>query len=113
MDGLRAGHAGDWLDGAGADAWGVASSDRRALASLGRHPRFGDRAQDVVVLTHDADPDEIDAHLREALLTDLELAAGEGAWRALPDPFDRWHIDPCGSSADVAVAPTASEHEEY
>lgn len=111
--GLRVGHADDWLDGAGEDAWEVASPERRALASLGWHPRFGDRAQDIVVLTHDADPDEVDAHLREALLTDLELAAGEGAWRALPDPFGRWHTDPCGSSADVAAGLPATGHEEY
>lgn len=111
--GLRVGHAGDWLDGAGDEAWAAASPERRALASLGWHPRFGDRAQDLVVLTHDADPAEVDAHLREALLTDLELAAGEDAWRTLSDPFGWWHTDPCESSADVAAGPFTIEHEEY
>lgn len=93
--GLRVGHAGDWLDGAGPDAWEQSSPERRAIAALGWHPRFGDRAQDIVVITHDADPDEIDARLREALLTDAELAAGEDTWLALPDPFGWWHTDPC------------------
>ncbi len=111
--GLRVGHAGDWLDGAGDAGWAAASAERRAMASLGWHPRFGDRAQALVVLTHDADPDEIDAHLREALLTDLELAAGEDAWQALPDPFGFWHTDPCGPGADVAAGPIDTEHEEH
>ncbi len=107
--GLRVGHAGDWLAGAGEDAWEAASAERQALASLGWHPRFGDRAQDLAVLLHDADPDEIDACLREALLTDPELAAGEDAWRDLPDPFGWWHTDPCEPSADVAASP---HHDE-
>lgn len=110
--GLRVGHAGDWLDGAGDAAWEAASAERRAMAALGWHPRFGDRAQDLVVLTHDADPDEIDAHLREALLTDLELAAGEDAWSALPDPFGFWHVDPCEPGADVAAGAFDTEHDE-
>lgn len=113
--GLRVGHAGDWLDGAGDEAWEAAAPERRALASLGWHPRFGDRAQDLVVLTDDADPDEIDAHLRGALLTDRELAAGEDAWTAFPDPFGFWHTDPCEPGADVTVPIPAhpdTEHEE-
>jgi G3E family GTPase len=107
--GLRVGHAGDWLAGAGDEAWEAAAPERRALAALGWHPLFGDRAQDLVVLTHAADPDEIDTHLREALLTDLELAAGEGAWRTLPDPFGWWHTDPCEPAADVAIG--RGDHE--
>lgn len=102
--GLRVGHAGDWLAGADEAAWADASAERRALAALGWHPRFGDRAQDLAVLVHAADPDEIDTRLREALLTDAELAAGEAAWRDLPDPFGWWHTDPCEPSADVAAA---------
>lgn len=111
--GLRVGHAGDWLDGADDEAWEAASAERRAMASLGWHPRFGDRSQDLVVLTHGADPDEIDAQLREALLTDHELAAGEDAWSAFPDPFGFWHTDPCEPGADVAAGAFDIEHEEY
>ncbi|WP_300016973.1 GTP-binding protein [Pseudonocardia sp.] len=110
--GVRVGHGGDWLAGAGEQAWEAATPERRALAALGWHPRFGDRAQDLVVLTHAADADEIDACLREALLTDLELAAGEDAWRALPDPFGWWHTDPCEPSADVAVGGDECGSEE-
>ncbi|MBW0111161.1 ribosome hibernation factor-recruiting GTPase MRF [Pseudonocardia oceani] len=111
--GLRVGHAGDWLDGAGEEAWEAASAERRAIASLGWHPRFGDRAQDVVVLAHAADPDAIDAALRGALLTDAELAAGPGAWSALPDPFGWWHTDPCSPAADAVAGADAHSEEEH
>ncbi len=110
--GLRVGHAGDWLDGAGDDAWEEASAQRRAIAALGWHPRFGDRAQDLVVITHDADPDDIEARLREALLTDAELAAGEDAWRGLPDPFGWWHADPC-ETADQPVGNSENEEQTH
>lgn len=111
--GLRVGHAGDWLAGAGEEAWEAASPERRAIASLGWHPRFGDRAQDLTVLVHAADPDEIEACLTEALLTDLELAAGEESWRALPDPFGWWHTDPCEPPADVSAGPRPHHDEEH
>lgn len=111
--GLKVGHAGDWLDGAGPEAWAAASDERQAMAALGWHPRFGDRAQDLVVLSHGADPDEIDAALREALLTDLELAAGEDAWRELPDPFGWWHTDPCEPAADAVAGAEHRTEEEH
>ncbi|GAA2549933.1 ribosome hibernation factor-recruiting GTPase MRF [Pseudonocardia hydrocarbonoxydans] len=111
--GLKVGHAGDWLDGAGPEVWEAASDERRAIAALGWHPRFGDRAQELVVLSHAADPDEIDAVLREALLTDLELAAGEDAWRELPDPFGWWHTDPCSPAADAVAGPEHRSEEEH
>lgn len=110
--GLRVGHAGDWLDGADAGTWEQASPERRAIAALGWHPRFGDRSQDLVVITHDADPDEIDARLRAALLTDAELAAGEDAWRELPDPFGWWHTDPC-ETADQPVGHNDTEEQPH
>lgn len=96
--GLQIGHTGEWLAGQDAAAWEAAGAERAAMAALCWDPRFGDRAQDLVVLTHAADPDEIDACLREALLTDAELAAGEQAWAGLHDPFGCWHADPCGDA---------------
>jgi len=92
---LRLGHAGDWLAAGDADVWQHADPARRALASLHWHDRWGDRAQELVILIHDADPDKIEEVLREALLSDLELAAGESAWQHYPDPFGPWHTDPC------------------
>jgi G3E family GTPase len=113
--GLRIGQAGEWLAAGGPAAWAAAGPERRALASLGWHPRFGDRSQDVAVLSLDADPSRIEAALAAALLTDAELAAGERAWRALPDPFGWWHTDPCGDPpADLAAAGRPdTEHEEH
>jgi G3E family GTPase len=112
--GLRIGHAGEWLAAGDADAWAAAGPERRALASLGWHPRFADRAQDIVVLSHAASPTDIEAALADALLTDAELAAGEAAWRALPDPFGWWHTDPCDEPAGLAAAGHPdTEHEEH
>lgn len=105
--GLRIGQAGEWLHGAGAQAWDRADEQRRALAALAWHPRWGDRAQDLVVLCHGADPDEIDARLREALLSDAEVAAGEHAWSALGDPFGRAHDEPCSDPEPVGGDPAA------
>jgi G3E family GTPase len=110
--GLRIGHAGEWLASGDAALWAAADPERRALASLGWHPRFGDRAQDIVVLSHDADPAAIEAALAAALLTDAELAAGEAAWRTFPDPFGWWHTDPCDPPAGLAAGHPDTEHEE-
>jgi G3E family GTPase len=93
--GLRIAHAGEWLAGRDAAAWDAVDDRRRALAALAWHPRWGDRTQDVVVLCHRADPDDIEAALRSALLTDDELAAGEAGWADLHDPFGHVHDEPC------------------
>lgn len=111
--GLRVGHAGDWLADAGDDAWEHASADRRAMAALNWDPRFGDRGQDIVAVAHDADPEEIERTLRDALLTDTELAAGEQSWAALPDPFGWWHTDPCGEPAAPATRSAGTGTEEH
>ena len=107
--GLQVGYVGEWLaarEPAEAEAaWSVADPERRAAAALRWHPRYGDRVQELAVLTCGADPDEIEQGLRRALLTDAEVVAGEGAWRYYPDPFGWYHTDPCGSAVDRA-APT-------
>jgi G3E family GTPase len=110
--GLRIAHAGDWLDGADEQAWADAGDQRRALAALSWHPRWGDRAQDLVVLCHEADPDDVDAALRRALLTDAEIAAGEDAWAALPDPFGWTHDDPCADPEPARSDPTTGTDRE-
>ncbi|WP_214369407.1 ribosome hibernation factor-recruiting GTPase MRF [Pseudonocardia sp. H11422] len=101
--GLQIGHVGEWLAAQDAEAWDCVSSERRAMAALGWDARFGDRAQDLVVIAHEGDPDGIEATLRAALLTDAELAAGEDAWRALPDPFGWWHTDDPRGGPEAAV----------
>ncbi|MEQ3550508.1 GTP-binding protein [Pseudonocardia nematodicida] len=106
--GLRIGHAGDWLAGADEQAWAAAGDERRALAALAWHPRWGDRAQDLVVLCDGADPDRIDGALHGALLSDAELAAGETAWAGLPDPFGWTHDEPCDTPERDTPEPTGS-----
>ncbi|WP_139320660.1 ribosome hibernation factor-recruiting GTPase MRF [Saccharomonospora sp. CUA-673] len=79
--------AGQWLDADTGPAWDDVSPERRAIASLRWHPRWGDRAQELVVLADRADPAAVEHELRAALLTDDELAEGADAWRRYPDPF--------------------------
>ncbi|MQA09874.1 MAG: cobalamin biosynthesis protein CobW [Pseudonocardiaceae bacterium] len=93
--GLRVGHAGAWLAGLGDDSWAQVDADRRAMAALRWDAEYGDRAQELVVIAHRADPEEIVTALNGALLTDEELATGWQAWLSLPDPFGYWHSDPC------------------
>jgi len=107
--GLQVGHVGDWLATADDDAWDSADPERRTAAALRWHPRWGDRVQELTVLLHDADPDDIDAALRAALLTDTEISAGEAAWQAYPDPFGWWHTDPCD---DLTPEPAQPRHQE-
>ena len=114
--GLHLGYAGEWLAGADAHAWEQAPPERTALASLAWDPQFGDRAQDVVAITYDADHEEIAAVLNEALLTDAELAAGEQGWRALPDPFAWWDTaagaPACPAPIELIASSAHGEKEE-
>ncbi|GAB3482395.1 ribosome hibernation factor-recruiting GTPase MRF [Amycolatopsis cihanbeyliensis] len=100
--GLGIGHAGGWLAAAEGPEWLEVSPERRTLAALRWDPAFGDRAQELVIVAHQAIPEEIEAALHGALLTDEELAAGEQAWLRYPDPFGSWHEEPC---ADNELAP--------
>lgn len=93
--GLGIGQAGAWLAAEDGPAWEDVSAERSAMASLMWDPRFGDRGQDLVIVTHRATPQEIEDALDAALLTDDELAAGPEVWAAYPDPFVEWHSEPC------------------
>lgn len=87
--GLGIGHAGPWLAADDGPGWHEVPAERRALAALRWHPTFGDRAQELVVIAHGADPAEIESAITGALLTGDELAAGPAAWASYPDPFQR------------------------
>jgi len=93
--GLGVGHLGPWLDSPEGPDWNDVSAERRTLASLRWDPLFGDRDQEIVVISHEADPQTVEATLRAALLTDAELATGREEWARYPDPFDTWHEEPC------------------
>ena len=112
--GLGIGHAGPWLAAPGGPEWTDVSPERRTLASLRWDPVWGDRAQELVVVTDQATPEEVNAALGGALLTDEELADGREAWLRYPDPFGEWHEEPC---EDTEVDPakhdaTASNRKE-
>ncbi|OZM72415.1 cobalamin biosynthesis protein CobW [Amycolatopsis antarctica] len=117
--GLGIGHAGAWLAAEDGPAWEDVSPERSALAALRWDPEFGDRAQELVVVTGHATPEEVGSALDAALLTDNELGGGPTAWLAYPDPFGDWHEEPCEDNDvpadrhDAQVAPaTEGPHGE-
>jgi G3E family GTPase len=109
--GLRVGHAGPWLATLEPDDWASVSEDRRAMAALTWDPYYGDRSQELVVIAHDAQAEDITTMLREALLTDAELADGSVVWDRYPDPFGSWHVDPC-DDLEVSDESVASKRKD-
>ncbi len=99
--GLRVGQAGRWIAAMSADEQAGVDATRRALAALLWDDRHGDRHTSLVVLAHEADPDDIERALRSAVLTDAEFAH-EQAWSHWPDPFGEWHADPCSDDRPEA-----------
>lgn len=103
--GLQVGSAGTWLATLAHDdpAWQQVDPQRRALAALRWDPLAGDRDTALVVLCHEADPDVVLAALRDALVTDDELSAGQELWSTWDDPFEQFHTDPCtdDNSTDI------------
>lgn len=93
--GLGVAHAGPWLAVREPEQWADVPSERQVRASLIWDDYYGDRMQELVVIAHEADPRDIVQALRDALLTDDELAKGERVWASYPDPFGEWHTDPC------------------
>ncbi|MFJ9454649.1 CobW family GTP-binding protein [Kitasatospora sp. NPDC101447] len=84
---------GPWLTALPDAAWDLYPPARRAAAALDWHPLHGDRVQQLSFTAEGLDADGITALLDSCLLTDTELAAGEGGWKALPDAF-RDLLDP-------------------
>ncbi|MDI5937772.1 MULTISPECIES: GTP-binding protein [Micromonospora] len=78
--------------------------DERAELESRWHPVFGDRQQELVLIGVHLDGDGLRAALAACLLTDTEIAAGEDAWRALPDPFPRWDLGDLPGHADPVPA---------
>ncbi|KOX34181.1 cobalamin biosynthesis protein CobW [Saccharothrix sp. NRRL B-16348] len=85
--GLSVGNLGPWLTAV--EDWSEVPAERRAAASAMWDPYYGDRSQELVVITSSAAPDEITAALREALVTDEELALVDEL--EFVDPFAEWH----------------------
>lgn len=109
--GMRFADVGRWLAAMRDAERDAQRADRLAFAALRWHGLFGDRHQAVSLVCHGADPAVIDAALREALLDDAELALGERAWRAWPNPFGEFHTDPCRDDEPAPVG-TDGDHTD-
>lgn len=108
--GLRIGAAGRWMAAMSAEERAEVDPQRSALAAAGWDERFGDRDISLVILVHDADPDEIRRTLHWALVDDDELRLVEHAPERVArwsDPFGEWHADPC--EADEPHSPTTAD----
>ncbi|HUH72469.1 MAG TPA: GTP-binding protein [Mycobacterium sp.] len=99
--GLRVASAGQWVAAMTATQQVRVDPVRRALADLIWDPCFGDRHTSMTVLTCGADPDQIQAALHGALLTDAEITHPQD-WICYADPFGDWHRDPCHEIPDAA-----------
>ncbi|WP_328388402.1 ribosome hibernation factor-recruiting GTPase MRF [Nocardia sp. NBC_00416] len=96
--GLRIGGAGRWLAAMTARERAEVDPERLAMARLRWDDRFGDRDTSLIVLVHEADPDEVRQVLHRALVDDAELVMVDRAPHQVarwPDPFGEWHTDPC------------------
>jgi G3E family GTPase len=69
------------------DAGHIEVSDR--LHKVWTEP-FGDRRQAIAFMGIGMNSTELSGQLDACLLDDSEMAAGEGSWAALPDPFPTW-----------------------
>lgn len=85
--GLAVGNRGPWL--AAVDDWSEVPAERRAAASAMWDPCYGDRSQELLVITSTARAGEITAALRDALVTDEELALIDEV--EFVDPFAERH----------------------
>ncbi|MFT4200481.1 ribosome hibernation factor-recruiting GTPase MRF [Gordonia sp. (in: high G+C Gram-positive bacteria)] len=94
--GLRVGEGAPWLAAMSESELADVEPERRALAALRWDERHGDRHSSLVILTHRPEqPDAILEALRDACLTDAEMALGPVGWQGFDDPFGLAHSDPC------------------
>lgn len=94
---VRLGALDSWLAAGTERDWEDADARRQAMAALRWDPYYGDREQHLMLVTHEADPEHIRETLREALLSDAELAGGRAHWRHLPDPFEFLGLEHSGT----------------
>ncbi|WP_323746056.1 CobW family GTP-binding protein [Catenulispora pinisilvae] len=90
---LTVGDCGPWLAALSDAEWEEHPPERRAAAAMEWDPRYGDRVQLLSFTSPGLDIDAVAGILDDCLLTDDEVAAGEPAWRGLPDAFEEL-LDP-------------------
>ncbi|MFC6014195.1 ribosome hibernation factor-recruiting GTPase MRF [Nocardia lasii] len=111
--GLRVGNAGRWLAAMSPAERAATDPDRQVMAALGWDEQFGDRDVSLVILAHDADPDEIRHALHWALVEDDEMLLVERAPERVAlweDPFGDWHEEPCADPTEATAS--ASERTD-
>ncbi|MEY9856377.1 G3E family GTPase [Catenulispora sp. GAS73] len=85
---LSVGDCGPWLAALSDEEWEEFPPERRAAAALEWDPRYGDRMQLLSFTSPGLDVEALTEILDGCLLTADEVAAGESAWRLLPDAFE-------------------------
>ncbi|CAN5843263.1 zinc metallochaperone GTPase ZigA [soil metagenome] len=80
---------GSWLAAQGEDGWDL-PDDEVAAVEAEWDERYGDRAQQLVVIGIDLDVPAVHATLDEALIDDREEAEGLAAWSRFRDPLPAW-----------------------
>lgn len=80
---------GSWYAAIDRDEWPMDTQSLSYIESTWAEP-WGDRRQELVFIGTSLGEARLREKLDCALLTDLEMSAGEEAWRSLPDPFEPW-----------------------
>lgn len=79
-----------WLAARPEAGWERVTPGRRRAAQHRWHPDYGDRVQELVLVSLDRDVAEVAALLDACLLTDAELSEGELGWSSWHDPLEPW-----------------------
>ncbi|MNE37673.1 putative metal chaperone YciC [compost metagenome] len=86
---MRYGYAGRWWHAVPRAEWPDDEESRAAILA-NWDEACGDRRQELVFIGQHIDFVRLHAELDACLLSEVELALGEDAWRGLADPFDPW-----------------------
>ena len=98
--------AGTWWATMPQAAWTMGEDAKKEILDRW-HPEWGDRHSELVVIGQRMDEAALRARLREALLTDAELALGPTAWARFDDPFPVWGFaDHVGDGGTGAPSPS-------
>lgn len=89
--------AGRWFACTPKEDW-PSDEETHARVTADWEEPWGDRRQEIAFIGADLDEEALRRELEAALLTDVELAAGPAAWRALPDPFPSWSEETDGAA---------------
>ena len=87
---LAAEPGGPWWADTPRDAWPTDDPELIAELESDWDDAWGDRRQELVIISHELDHDAVSAALNACLLTDQEMASGSASWSQFKDPFGPW-----------------------